>query len=99
MQERDQQLKATLYIYRLLYQNFMETTNKKINNRKAIQTHHQRQTSNHKRTKEEKKKKDLQKAKTINKITMRVFILIITLNANGLNAQTKRQRLAEWIQN
>ena len=23
---------------------------------------------------------------------------IITLNVNGLNAQTKRQRLAEWIQ-
>ena len=24
---------------------------------------------------------------------------IITLNVNGLNAPTKRQRLAEWIQN
>ena len=42
---------------------------KKINNRKAIQTHHQRQTSSHKRTKEENKKKDLQKSKTINKIS------------------------------
>ena len=27
------------------------------------------------------------------------YISIITLNANGLNAPTKRQRLAEWIQN
>ena len=25
-------------------------------------------------------------------------LLIITLNVNGLNASTKRQRLAEWIQ-
>ena len=26
------------------------------------------------------------------------YILIITLNVNGLNAPTKRLRLAEWIQ-
>ena len=26
------------------------------------------------------------------------YILIITLNINGLNAPTKRHRLAEWIQ-
>ena len=26
------------------------------------------------------------------------FLSITTLNANGLNAPTKRQRLAEWIQ-
>ena len=26
------------------------------------------------------------------------YILKITLNVNGLNAPTKRQRLAEWIQ-
>ena len=28
----------------------------------------------------------------------RTQILIITLNVNGLNAPTKRPRLAEWIQ-
>ena len=27
-----------------------------------------------------------------------LYLSIITLNANGLNAPTKRQRLAEWIQ-
>ena len=27
------------------------------------------------------------------------YLSIITLNVNGLNALTKRQRLAEWIQN
>ena len=26
------------------------------------------------------------------------YLLIITLNVNGLNSLTKRQRLAEWIQ-
>ena len=26
------------------------------------------------------------------------YLPIITLNVNGLNAPTKRQRLAEWIQ-
>ena len=27
------------------------------------------------------------------------YILVITLNVSGLNAPTKRHRLAEWIQN
>ena len=27
------------------------------------------------------------------------YILIITLNVNGLNSPNKRHRLAEWIQN
>ena len=29
---------------------------------------------------------------------MGIYILIITLSTNGLNALTKRGRLAEWIQ-
>ena len=29
---------------------------------------------------------------------IRTYVSIITLNVNGLNAPTKRQRLAEWIQ-
>ena len=29
---------------------------------------------------------------------MRSYLSIITLNVNGLNAPTKRHRLAEWIQ-
>ena len=32
-------------------------------------------------------------------MAIRTYILIITLNVNGLNASTKRHRLAEWIQN
>ena len=31
-------------------------------------------------------------------MVMRSYLSIITLNVNGLNAPTKRQRLAEWIQ-
>ena len=31
-------------------------------------------------------------------MTVRTYILIITLNINGLNALTKIRRLAEWIQ-
>ena len=33
-----------------------------------------------------------------NKMAIRTYILIITLNVNGLNAPNKRHRLAEWIQ-
>ena len=35
---------------------------------------------------------------TIKKMAIGTYISIITLNVNGLNAPTKRQRLAEWIQ-
>ena len=45
----------------------------------------------------QEKEKDLQnQPRTIKKITIGTYISIITLN--GLNAPTKRQRLAEWIQ-
>ena len=38
------------------------------------------------------------KPKTIKKMAIGTYILIITLKINGLNAPTKTQRLAEWIQ-
>ena len=34
----------------------------------------------------------------IKKMTIGTYISITTLNVNGLNAPTKRHRLAEWIQ-
>ena len=47
----------------------------------------------------QEKKKDLQnQPQTINKMAIGTYISIITLNVNGLNAPTKRHRLAEWIQ-
>ena len=38
------------------------------------------------------------KPKTIKKMVIGMYISIITLNVNGLNAPAKRRRLAEWIQ-
>ena len=47
----------------------------------------------------QEKKKDLQnQPQTIKKMAIGTYISIITLNVNGLNAPTKRHRLAEWIQ-
>ena len=38
------------------------------------------------------------KPQTIKKMVIGTYISIITLNVKGLNARTKRHRLAEWIQ-
>ena len=44
------------------------------------------------------KKKDLQnQPQTIKKMAIGTYISIIILNVNGLNAPTKRHKLAEWI--
>ena len=46
----------------------------------------------------QKKRKDLQnQPQRIKKMAIGTYISIITLNINGLNAPTKRHRLAEWI--
>ena len=45
-----------------------------------------------------KKRTYKNKPKTIKKLVIGTYISIITLNVNGLNAPTKRNRLAEWIQ-
>ena len=47
----------------------------------------------------QEEKKDLQnQPQTIKKMAIGTYTSIITLNVNGLNASTKRHRLAEWIQ-
>ena len=47
----------------------------------------------------QEKKKDIQnQPQTIEKMAIGTYISIITLNVDGLNAPTKRHRLAEWIQ-
>ena len=45
-----------------------------------------------------RKQSSKNKSKKINKMAIRTSISIITLNVNGLNAPTKRHRLAAWIQ-
>ena len=54
----------------------------------------------HQITSEENKRRKTykNKSKTINKVTIGTYVSIIPLNTNGLNAPTKRHRLAEWIQ-
>ena len=48
------------------------------------------------RTREEgRKKSNKNKSKAINKMAVRTYISIITLNVNGLNAPSRRHRLAE----
>ena len=64
---KEQQIKTSLFAYRLLYQNFMATANQKS----TIDTHTKQKNgskqlklvikSQEKRTKDERKKKDLQK--------------------------------------
>ena len=99
---KDQQLKTILYIYRLVYQNLMGSTKQKS----TIDTQRRKSNPNniqdrHHITREQKregrKKTFKNKSKTINKMAIRTFIVIITLNVNGLNAPTKSQRLAQWI--
>ena len=48
--------------------------------------------------KKERKKINKTKFKTINKMAIRTYISMITLNVNGLNTPVKSHRLAEWIQ-
>ena len=74
---------------------------------KALQTkaertqHHQTSSStNAKGSSLDRKHKKVYKLKpkTTKYMAMGSYLSIITLNVNGLNASTKRQRLAEWIQ-
>ena len=47
---------------------------------------------------QEKEKNYNNKPRTIKKMVIGTYISIITLNVKGLNAPTKRHRLAKWIQ-
>ena len=69
---------------------------------KRIQHHQASFTTNTKGTslgrKHKRRKRSPQnKPKTIKKMVIRSYISIITLNVNGLNAPTKRHRLAGWM--
>ena len=107
LQLRDQQLKTISYIHRLLYKNFRITANqkstidtqtKKENQLKYnTKDRHQTTRGENKRRREQKRATKIN-PKTVNKMAIRTYVLIITLNVNELNAPTKRQRLAEWIQ-
>ena len=83
----------------------MATTNRKstidTHTKKKKESKHNAKDSYQITREEEKKGKNKtykNKSKTINKIAIRTYILIITLNVNKLNAPTKRHRLTEWLQ-
>jgi len=68
---------------------------------KPKKTKNKQKKDSHYTSREQKKgrKKDQKtKSKKINKMAVRTYISIITLNVNGLNAPTKRHRPTEWIQ-
>ena len=44
------------------------------------------------------KKSNKNKSKRVNKMAVRTYISVITLNVNGLYVPTKRHKLDEWIQ-
>ena len=70
---------------------------KKRQPKQNIKNGHQTIREENKRLGEEKKPYK-NKPKTIKKMAIRTYILINALNVNGLNATTKRYRLAECIQ-
>ena len=69
-------------------------TKKKKQSKRSIKDGHQI-TREQKRKGRKKMYKN--KSKTINKMAIRTYTSIITLNVNGLNAATKRHKLTKWI--
>ena len=47
--------------------------------------------------KKKKRKKKTRGKQSNNKMILHTYLLMITLNVNGLNTPTKRQRVAEWV--
>ena len=45
------------------------------------------------------KKSERERNEGMKKMAMNKYLTIITLSVNGLNAQIKRHRIAEWIRN
>ena len=98
---RDWQLNLIhIYRERLLYQNLMVIASQKL-----IRYTLTKRKSNPNPTPKifirsqgkGRKKTYKNKSKTINKMALRTYILIITLNVNRLHASFRRHRLAEWI--
>ena len=100
LQLRDQQIKTSPYIYRLLYQNFRVTANQnstidtQANKKNQLKYNAKNSHQTTGENKKGKRKNIKNKYKTVIKMAIRTYISIITLNINGLNDSTKRHRLA-----
>ena len=81
-----------MYIYILLYLNLRLIAKQKSTVDTTLKIVIKPQE---KRTRERKNKGQQNKSKTVDKMAIRTYISIITLNVNGLNAPTKRHRQAE----
>ena len=85
------------------YQNFRVTANQKstidthTNKKNQLKCNKKIFIKPERREQETKgrKKRSKNKSEAINKMAIRTYISIITLNVNGLKAPTKRHRLAE----
>ena len=102
MKLSDQQLKTILCIYRLLHQNLQVTPNQKSTTdtcTKKKQQSNYNTNNSHQVTREQRKKGRKRtyksESKTMNKMAIRTYMSIITLNGNRLNAPTKRQ--TDWL--
>ena len=101
---REQQLKIVTYIQGLLFINVLVTINiksiintqtkKKKESKHNTKDSHQITGEENKRRRKGKKKPYKSNPKTINKLAIRTYISIITLNVNRLNSLIKRHRLA-----
>ena len=97
------QLKIDCHRYRLLYWRLMVTTKQKsiVNTQKIKERNINiplKKSSNHKGREQEKKGTERNyknRQKIVNKIEIRTYISIFTLNVNGLNSPIKRDRVAE----
>ena len=103
MKLSDQQLKTILCIYKLLRQNLKVTPNQKsttdTHTKKKKQSNYN--TNNSQQVTREQRRKGRKRtykteSKIMNKMAIRTYMSIITLNGNRLNAPTKRQ--TDWIQ-
>ena len=92
-----------MYINKFLYQNFRATANQKSTIDTQTNKKNQLNTTLKivikPQEKKGRKKSNKKKSKTVNIMAIRTYISIITLNVNGLNAPTKRNRLADGYKN
>ena len=100
-------MKGKTYIRYSTHQGYSDSTEKlkplKQANANRFQHHQTRFLANAKGTSLGRKHKRRKRPSETNppkmkKMVIGTYISIITLNVNGLNAQTKRHRLAKWIQ-
>ena len=104
---KDQQLTASLYLWRLLCQKLIATTSQKCmrythtKDKRNPNTTLKKVIKSMTRQQKRKGRKKIYKneSKTINQMAIRTYIWIITLNVNGLMLQTKERNWLNGYEN